>query len=49
MSSLGRALCRMDLTVARQAQMKDWIVGWNFIKKGKKSLGRSLSHERISQ
>lgn len=25
----------MDLTVARQAQMKDWIVVWNFIKKKK--------------
>lgn len=33
MSSLGSAQRRMDLTVARKAQMKDWIVVWNFIKK----------------
>lgn len=37
MSGLGSALRRMDLTVARQAQMKDWIVVWNFIKKKKKT------------
>lgn len=51
MSGLGSALRRMDLTVARQAQMKEWIVVWNFIKKKtkKKNSSRSLPHERISQ
>lgn len=36
MSSLGRALCRTDLTVARRAQMKDWIVEFQKKKKRKK-------------